>query len=74
MQRCFVAIAVVLFVIAVYFGNQTPFHQVTGGGGGTHFETQVAIASNWVAAGASFGFSLAGGLALIAAALAKESR
>jgi hypothetical protein len=63
MRILFIAIAVVLFGVAIYFGNQQPsFASSTGAG----------VTPNMVAGLAAFGFALAGGLSLIAAAIAKE--
>jgi hypothetical protein len=62
MRLLLIGIAVVLFGVAIYFGNQQPF-----GGNSPN------MTPNWVAALSSFGFALAGGLSLIAAALAKET-
>jgi len=61
--------AVVLFAIAVYFGNLTAFDRVTLVSGAS---CSTAIASNTMAGLTSFGFSLAGGLALMAAALVRK--
>jgi hypothetical protein len=74
-RNMFLVTAVVLFVIAVYFGNQNPFQQVSGGTtsvGNGQVAANVAVASNHVAGLASFGFALAGGLALISAAIVKK--
>jgi hypothetical protein len=58
--------AVVLFLVAYDFGTRQPFDEKSTSGA-------VAIASNTVAAAASLGFSLAGGLALLAAALVRKN-
>ncbi len=64
MRVLFIAIAVVLFGVAIYFGNQQPsFPSSTG----------AAVTPNMVAGLTAFGFALAGGLSLIAAAIAKET-
>lgn len=60
----FTAIAVVLFGVAIYFGNQQPFVQTATG----------AATSNLLAGLAAFGFALAGGLSLIAAAIVRDRR
>jgi hypothetical protein len=74
-RTVFVVIAIVLFIIAAYFGNQVPFQQISGSTtsvGNGQMASQVAIASNYVAGLASLGFALAGGLTLIAAAILKN--
>jgi hypothetical protein len=65
MRFLFCGIALVLFIVAGCFANQQPFCQVLGA-------TGVAATPNMVAGLAAFGFALAGGLSLLAAALVKE--
>jgi hypothetical protein len=75
MRKLFLAIALGLFVVAAYFGNQVPFERVQGPAmmnNQQSVEAHVAVASNAVAGSASLGFALAGGLALIAAAIVRE--
>ncbi len=71
----FFVTAILLFIVAVYFGNEKPFQEISGSTtsvGNGQVASQVAIASNYVAGLASLGFALAGGLALIAAAIVKN--
>ena len=62
MQNVFLAAAAILFAIAFYFGNEPSWEKVNG-------STGFAIAYNCVACFSSFGFALAGGLALLSAAI-----
>jgi hypothetical protein len=66
-----------LFFIAFHFGQERPYGEMSGGytaNGNTAVSASVAIASNYVAGLASFGFSISGGLALIAAAIVKPDK
>lgn len=74
MRFLFTVISVVLFGIAIYFGNQQPMFQVTGPSaiiGNQSMEAHVAVTPNLLAGLAALGFALAGGLSLIAAAIVK---
>ena len=62
MRLLLIAIAVVLFGVAIYFGNQQPY---------SSNNSSIAMTPNWVAAMSAFGFALAGGLSLIAAAIVR---
>jgi hypothetical protein len=64
----FIVIAVVLFGIAVYFANQQPFSPF----GPMIPNASVAPTPNWVAAFAVIGFTFAGSVSLVCAAITRE--
>jgi hypothetical protein len=63
----FLVVAVILFGIAIDFGNRQAFMEVHAASGGA-----VAVTSNLTAGIASAGFALAGSIALVAAALVRK--
>ncbi len=70
-RTSFMVAAVILFGIACSFGTANPYREVHGGtnlNGPGAVAANVAVASNNVAGLASFGFAIAGGLSLLAAA------
>lgn len=71
LRMLFLIASVVLFGIAYSFGTAAPYQQVVGqiGLGDNAAAQNVAIAANGVAGLASFGFAIAGGLSLLAAAI-----
>jgi len=75
MRIIFIIASIVLFLIAFNFGEKNPFqeaHGATSSNGSGSVAGNVAIASNQVAGLASFGFAIAGGLSLLAAAIIKS--
>ena len=75
LRAVFLVASVILFGIAIHFGCEQPFGQTSGGyalNGNGSVAANVAMVPNYVAGPAAFGFAIAGGLSILAAAMVNQ--